>query len=116
MSSSMLSFLAQGMSLSQQAANVITNNLANYETPGFKPEALSFQSALLSAWKNGTPLSQVTGTLVTSSGAVRPDGSGVSMTQQMASLMQMQMLYDTAATGFTGQATQIRAVAEGQAL
>src|SRR5579875_2184952 len=115
MASSILSFLGAGMSLSQQAADVITNNLANYETPGFKPESLSFQGALLDAWKNGT-LSAVTGTLVTDTGAVRPDGSGVSMTEQMASLMQIEMLYDTAATGFKDEATEIRAAAEGQAL
>ena len=116
MASSILSFLAQGMNLSHQAADVITNNLANYETPNFKPQTLSFQQALAAAWQNGTPVSTVTGTVQTDPGAVRPDGSGVSMTGQMASLMQMQMLYDTAATGFTSQATQIRAVAEGQAL
>lgn len=116
MSSSMLSFLGQGMNLSQRAADVITNNLANYETPGYQPQALSFQQALKNAWSNGTPVASVTGTLVTDGGAVRPDGSGVSLTQQMGSLMQMQMLYDTAATSYKDQATEIRAVAEGQAL
>jgi flagellar basal body rod protein FlgB len=113
---SILNYLAQGMWLSRQAEDVVINNLANYETPGFQPEELSFQQALGQAWQQGLPASTVQGTLVKQGGVVRPDGSGVSMTQQMASLMQWEMVYATASTGYHDEATEIRAAAEGQAM
>lgn len=116
MTQSIMNLLSQALTLSQQAESVVTNNLANYETPGFHPQQLKFQTALAQAWNRGQNISAVHGQMVTQSGAVRPDGSGVSMTAQMSELMKVQLLYATAAQGYTREYTEVKAAVQGQAL
>jgi flagellar basal body rod protein FlgB len=114
MSDSVFSLLAATLNLSQRAEAIVTNNLANLGTPGFQPASLSFQRALASAYLAGTPIAQVSGTLSVQSGAVSADGSGVSMTAQMAQLMRYQLLYSTAAQAWSDEVTQINTAAGGQ--
>lgn len=114
MADSILGLLGASLNLSQQAEAVITNNLANMDTPGYQPEQLSFQQALSAAWLAGTPMAQVSGTLSTVSGAVSADGSGVSMTAQMSQLMQNELLYSTAAQALSDEVTEVNTAAGGQ--
>ncbi len=114
MSDSVFSLLATSLTLSQRAEALVTNNLANLQTPGYQAERLSFRGALAHAWQAGTPLSAVSGTVSVVPGAVTASGNGVSMTGQMSQLMQSQLLYSTAAQAFTVEMTEINTAAGGQ--
>jgi flagellar basal-body rod protein FlgB len=83
------------MSGSMLRNTLLTNNLANVDTPGYQPEDVNFQSTLESAIQSGSPLSQVTFQPYTDQQAVGPDGNGVSPEQQQADLAQNGLLYET---------------------
>ena len=75
--------------------SLLTNNLANVDTPGYQPEDVNFQSALQSAIQSGSPIDQVSFQPYTVQQAVGPDGNGVSPEQQQAALAQNGLLYET---------------------
>ena len=75
--------------------NLLTNNLANVDTPGYQPEDVNFQSTLQSAIQSGSPIDQVSFQPHTVQQAVGPDGNGVSPEQQQAALAQNGLLYET---------------------
>jgi flagellar basal-body rod protein FlgB len=87
--------LESAMSGSQLRNTLLTNNLANVDTPGYQPEDVNFQSTLQSAIQSGTPLSQVTFQPYTSQQATGADGNGVSPEQAEAALSQNGLLYET---------------------
>ena len=87
--------LESAMSGSMLRNTLLTNNLANVDTPGYQPQDVNFQSTLQSAIQSGSPISQVTFQPYTNQQAVGPDGNGVSPEQQQASLAQNGLLYDT---------------------
>ena len=85
----------QGSLLRQQ---VLANNIANANTPGFQRSDVNFQSALAQAFSTGSPtpgqIQQVsfqpqTGT----SGATRVDGSTVDINTEMADLSENTLDY-----------------------
>ncbi len=103
------------LALSRQQETMIANNLANYDTPGFKASALSFQSQLASALKQGPgAVAQVTGTVSTDTGAMRSDGNSVDLTAQEVALAQAQLTYQTAVQAFNAKVTDIKIVTEGK--
>jgi flagellar basal-body rod protein FlgB len=78
----------QGSMLQQQ---VLANNIANANTPGFTPSSVDFQSALAQAFAQGSPTpSQIQSISfqpqADASGAEQIDGNGVDPNQQMAAL------------------------------
>jgi flagellar basal-body rod protein FlgB len=81
----------------QQTA--ISNNLANANTPGFRPTSVSFQSALADALQttpnDATAVSTVQPTESTDPGIMRTDGSGVDVDRQSVELAKTQILFDT---------------------
>ena len=87
--------LESAMSGSMMRNTLLTNNLANVNTPGYQPEDVNFQSALQSAIQSGSPVDQVSFQPHTVQQAVGPDGNGVSPEQQQASLAQNGLLYET---------------------
>jgi flagellar basal-body rod protein FlgB len=87
--------LESAMSGSMMRNTLLTNNLANVDTPGYQPEDVNFQSALQSAIQSGSPISQVSFQPSTEQQAVGPDGNGVSPEQTQASLAQNGLLYET---------------------
>jgi len=87
--------LESAMSGSMMRNTLLTNNLANVDTPGYQPEDVNFQSALQSAVQSGSPIGQVTFQPYTDQQAVGPDGNGVSPEQQQAALAQNGLLYET---------------------
>ncbi|HKH87694.1 MAG TPA: hypothetical protein VKA05_02680, partial [Acidimicrobiales bacterium] len=74
---------------------LLTNNLANVDTPGYEPEDVNFQSTLQAAIQSGQPLDQVTYQPYSVAQSVGPDGNGVSPEQQEAALSQNGLLYET---------------------
>lgn len=104
------------MNLSRQQELYITNDLANYDTPGFKAQNLSFQSQLSRALGQGPQaVAQVTGTVTTTPGSVGNNGNSVAMTAEMADLARSQLLYETAVEAYNEKTTAIKIVTEGKA-
>jgi flagellar basal-body rod protein FlgB len=84
---------AMGGSMLRQT--LLTNNLANVDTPGYQPEDVNFQSTLASAIQSGQPLGSVNYQPYSVAQSVGADGNGVSPEQQEASLSQNGLLYET---------------------
>src|ERR1700749_3184162 len=78
--------LESAMSRSMLRQTLLTNNLANVDTPGYQPEDVNFQSTLDSAIQSGSPINQVSYQPYTMQQAVGPDGNGVSAEQTQANL------------------------------
>jgi flagellar basal-body rod protein FlgB len=87
--------LESAMSGSMMRNTLLTNNLANVDTPGYQPEDVNFQSTLQAAIQSGSPVSGVSFQPFTVQQAVGPDGNGVSPEQQQAALAQNGLLYET---------------------
>jgi flagellar basal-body rod protein FlgB len=87
--------LESAMSGSMLRQTLLTNNLANVDTPGYQPEDVNFQSTLQAAIQSGQPLDQVTYQSYSVAQSVGPDGNGVSPEQQEAALSQNGLLYET---------------------
>ncbi len=103
------------LGLSRQQETMIANNLANYDTPGYKAQGLSFQSQLAKALNQGTKaVASVTGSVTTVTGSLRPDGNSVSLTGQMADLAQAQLTYQTAVQAFNNKVTEVKIVTSGR--
>ncbi|HEY1713001.1 MAG TPA: flagellar basal body protein [Solirubrobacteraceae bacterium] len=73
---------------------LLTNNLANADTPGYQREDVNFQSTLASAIQSGQSPSSVSFSPVTQSGVVSADGNGVSGEQDSADLAENGLLYE----------------------
>ncbi|HTZ88409.1 MAG TPA: flagellar basal body protein [Solirubrobacteraceae bacterium] len=63
---------------------LISNNIANANTPGYQRETLNFQGALRSALANGTSPEQVALSPEVQPGAAGPEGNGVNIDQESA--------------------------------
>ena len=87
--------LESAMSGSMLRQTLLTNNLANVDTPGYQPEDVNFQSTLQAAIQSGQPLGQLTYQPYSVAQSVGPDGNGVSPEQQEAALSQNGLLYET---------------------
>jgi flagellar basal-body rod protein FlgB len=84
----------------EQRQTVLSNNLANVNTPGFKRSDVSFQGALASALSssNGDPASVEETPFTTttdSSTSMRADGNNVDVDQESANLSENQLLFDS---------------------
>jgi flagellar basal-body rod protein FlgB len=100
--------LESAMSGSMLRQTLLTNNLANVDTPGYQPEDVNFQSTLASAIQSGQSLGSVNYQPYSVAQSVGPDGNGVSPEQQEASLSQNGLLYET----LTQIATQRESILE----
>ena len=87
--------LESAMSGSMLRQTLLTNNLANADTPGYQPQDVNFQSTLAAAIQSGQPLDQVTFQPFTSDQPVSADGNGVNPEQQSAQLAENGLLYQT---------------------
>jgi flagellar basal-body rod protein FlgB len=73
--------------------SLLTNNLANADTPGYQRQDVNFQSTLADAVSSGQPLDQVTFQPYTQPGVVSADGNGVNAEQESADLAENGILY-----------------------
>jgi len=87
--------LESAMSGSAMRNTLLTNNLANVDTPGYQPEDVNFQASLQSAIDSGQSPTSATFQPYTVQQSVGPDGNGVSAEQQQAALSQNGLLYET---------------------
>lgn len=92
--------------------SLLTNNLANVDTPGYQREDVNFQGTLQSAIQAGESPSSVNFTPVTEGGTVSADGNGVDGEQDSADLAENGLLYQNL-TAVAAQREQIIITAIG---
>jgi flagellar basal-body rod protein FlgB len=100
--------LESAMSGSELRNTLLSNNLANVDTPGYQPEDVNFQATLQQAMQSGQSPLGVTFQPFSVQQATGPDGNGVSPEQQQAALSQNGLLYET----LTAIATQREGILE----
>ncbi len=104
--------LQRSLDLRAQKQQVIAGNIANAETPGYKARKLNFEANLRNAMNSpemaarttsakhfpvGTSgISAVHGTITRQTGQAFGDGNTVSLDDEMLSLAENQLLYETA--------------------
>jgi flagellar basal-body rod protein FlgB len=91
---------------------LLTNNLANADTPGYQREDVNFQSTLENALQSGQSPNAVTFTPQVQSGTVSADGNGVTGEQDSADLAENGLLYENL-TAVAAQREQILKTAMG---
>ncbi len=105
-----IGLLERVLDLRLQNQQVISSNIANVDTPGYAPARLEFETDLRQALEGRTPGPQAThpGHIPLSGGpgegrVIRTpdrsgigDGNGVDLDQEMISLAENQILYETA--------------------
>ena len=92
--------------------SLLTNNLANADTPGYRVEDVDFQGQLTAALQSGAPLDQLSFQPTSSAETVSADGNGVNADQQSAALAENGLLYQTL-TDVAAQREQILKTAMG---
>ncbi len=75
---------------------VLANNLANAETPGFRRSDVDFQSALSAAMRTGDPeaIESTTFTTQTDPTVMRADGNGVDIDVEAATMAKNGLTYE----------------------
>jgi flagellar basal-body rod protein FlgB len=91
---------------------LLTNNLANADTPGYQNEDVNFQSTLANALQSGQSPSSLTFTPYRQAGTSSADGNGVSAEQDSANLAENGLLYENL-TAVAAQREQILITAMG---
>ncbi len=92
--------------------NLLTNNLANVDTPGYQNEDVNFQGTLASALQSGQSPSALSFTPYSTGGSSSADGNGVSSEQDSADLAENGLLYENL-TAVAAQREQILITAIG---
>lgn len=97
--------LESAMSGAMLRQSVLANDLANANTPGFKPEDVNFQRTLATALSDGQSPTSVTYTPYTQNVVTSQDGNGVNSDTVNADIAENGLLYQ--------DMTQIAATREG---
>ena len=104
--------LETAMRGSMQRQALLTNNLANVDTPGYEPEDVDFQSQLDAAMQNGQSPKQVAFQPAVSPQTTSADGNGVDPEQTEANISENGLLYSEL-TQVAGAREQILRTAMG---
>lgn len=84
----------------EQQQAVLSNNIANANTPGFEPSNVSFQDALAAALQsangNENMVSAVQPSTSVDTSQMTPDGNGVDIDRASTTLAETQILFDSA--------------------
>jgi flagellar basal-body rod protein FlgB len=86
--------LEAAMRGSWQRQTALTNNIANADTPGYRPEEVNFESALQSAVSSGEPTTQVQFQTQSKPVTAGPNGEAVSVDEESAKLAENGLDYE----------------------
>jgi flagellar basal-body rod protein FlgB len=87
--------LEAAMQGSMMRQSLLTNNLANVDTPGYQREDVNFQGQLAQAMASGQSPDAVTFQPATEPGITRADGNGIDAEKESANLAENGILYQT---------------------
>jgi flagellar basal-body rod protein FlgB len=105
--------LEAAMRGSELRQSLLTNNLANADTPGYQSEDVNFQTTLQNAMQAGQSPSSVTFSPYTENSTLDADGNGVNEEQTSADLAENGLLYEDL-TAVAAQRDEIMTTAIGQ--
>ncbi len=121
-----LKVLEMGLNAASERQNVIANNLANIDTPGFKQSSVVFEDLLNESLQQGDTLpltrtnpahfgnpdpTQVQPQIETETNtSIRPDGNNVAMDQQMTELAKNGIYYNALTQQISSQLALLRMV------
>jgi flagellar basal-body rod protein FlgB len=88
------SALEAAMRGSMLRQSLLTNNLANADTPGYQRQDVNFQGTLASAMSSGQSPDSVTFSPYTDNQTMSADGNGVNAEQESANLSENGLLYE----------------------
>jgi flagellar basal-body rod protein FlgB len=77
-----------------QRQTALTNNIANADTPGYKPEEVNFESALQNAVANEDPVEELQFQTETAPLQAGPNGGTVSVDEESAKLAENGLDYE----------------------
>jgi flagellar basal-body rod protein FlgB len=86
--------LEAAMRGSWQRQTALTNNIANADTPGYRPEEVNFESALQSAVSSGEPATGVQFQTESKPVTAGPNGEAVSVDEESAKLAENGLDYE----------------------
>ncbi|TDL35048.1 flagellar basal body rod protein FlgB [Jeotgalibacillus sp. S-D1] len=121
-----ISQLEQGLHYSSVKQKVISNNIANIDTPNYKSKDVDFNEILQSEMKMSSssikvsdprhfPISasQNSSTITSKMYSVRENGNGVDMDREMAELATNQIYYDALVERISGKFGSLNSVIRG---
>ena len=88
------SALESAMQGSMMRQTLLTNNLANADTPGYQRQDVNFQGTLANAMASGQSPAGVSFTPYTDNQVLSADGNGVNAEQEQAYLSENGLLYE----------------------
>jgi flagellar basal-body rod protein FlgB len=130
MDNSTINTLVSALDFGSARMEAISNNLSNYNTPGYKRKDASFSQMLDAASGDGdfqTPSAKLTdsrqiafdndnpnpGIVTDSSGSMRPDGNNVDVDTETSKLAGAQIFYEGAAQLLENQFSGLKSVIAG---
>ena len=106
--------MARLLSASVRRAEVISENIANANTPGFQRRVLCFEELLRDATRAGRDLARVEPELeLDRLTPAKPDGNNVSLELEVNGLRENKLLYDSYAACLAAQFELLRSSIEG---
>lgn len=100
-----------GLSMRQ---NVIADNIANVDTPGFRATSVDFESSLRSAIATGDLDSGIAATTQLTDTPVGANGNNVDLRKETLAAMQSQFQYQMMTRAVTDRQSLLRAAISGQ--
>lgn len=106
--------LARFMSLTEFREQLVTSNLANVDTPGYRTVDINFQAAMQQAMNDPSGPSNIPQVFEVPGLPQRPDGNNVSVDREMTLLGQTQLQFQVAVQLWRSEMSPlITAVSEG---
>ncbi len=108
-----LDALAKSMTLRLKRHAAIASNIANADTPGYRPREVDFESELQKAVETKSPMKidRVQGDVfISDDGLPRPDGNSVNLDKQMANLSENALIYNATAQFIGRKMSMIKSV------
>jgi len=107
---SVIAAALDGVSLRQQ---VIADNIANVDTPGFRASSVDFESALGAAISDGDLSGGLQAVALPTNTPVGANGNNVDLRKETMSAVQSQFQYQLLTRAASDRFSLVRAVAEG---
>ncbi len=104
---------ATAMSLRLKRHGAIAGNIANADTPGYRPKQVAFEDALKDAVKTRSfdKLDRIEAKTITiDDGIARPDGNSVNLDKQMGTMSENTLIYTATAEFLSKKFKMLRAV------